>query len=275
MSHHAWMKACIFCGKSAPEVKMTGEHVLRKELANQVLWPVERKRTESRVFPIPGVGFGFKSRDIPESILDQRLVEVCEPCNSGWMNRLEQSAEQYLFPILRGEEIEVNEAGARLLAAWAAKTAMVRARVDGEPYCVPEEHRRHMVASSSPPKNTMIWVHQYGPSRPARTRHCKIGHRSTSPVIVRDDQGDEWVTGVAEEIALGHITYLAINHVIFFVAEAMTGDLLAEIELSLAPTGAHCQIWPDPQAFKWPMETILSAEQADDIVDGFATLPLK
>ncbi|MFE9989790.1 carboxypeptidase regulatory-like domain-containing protein [Streptomyces sp. NPDC005381] len=43
------MKSCLFCGRSAPDVKMTGEHVLRRKLVHQVLWGAPKTRTETRL----------------------------------------------------------------------------------------------------------------------------------------------------------------------------------------------------------------------------------
>ncbi|MFD8288819.1 hypothetical protein ACFV2B_11435 [Streptomyces lavendulae] len=92
------MKKCLFCGRSAPEAKMTGEHVLRRELINQVLWEAPQSRTET-------VHHGYSdgtqiamSRQVPQSILNQTLKDVCGGCNNGWMNNLEILAEKKLVP---------------------------------------------------------------------------------------------------------------------------------------------------------------------------------
>ncbi len=44
-----------------------------------------------------------EAREMPQSILDQKLNDVCRECNQGWMNTLEVHAEMTLVPLLRGQ----------------------------------------------------------------------------------------------------------------------------------------------------------------------------
>ncbi|MFE5562888.1 hypothetical protein [Streptomyces sp. NPDC056544] len=125
--------------------------------SDQVLWEAPKSRTEIVRGFVDGVPTET-SREIPQSILDQTLKDVCGDCNNGWMNDLENRAERTLVPLLRGERAVVTSADAEVLATWAVKTAMVRARVAADPYTVPEDHRRHIMNAKTPPANITVWA---------------------------------------------------------------------------------------------------------------------
>ncbi|MGW1768878.1 hypothetical protein ACWCQL_33150 [Streptomyces sp. NPDC002073] len=269
------MKKCLFCGRSAPEVKMTGEHVLRRELINQVLWEAPQSRTET---VHRGYSDGTQiamSRQVPQSILNQTLKDVCGGCNNGWMNNLEILAEKKLVPLLRGEHTHVGKADAEVLATWAAKTAMVRARVDGDdPYTVPEDHRTHIMNTNTPPANLTVWAATCEPHPSARTRHYKVGiELPGTPITETDEDGETWVVGVEAKQSLGHVTTIVINHIAFFIAEADSEGLHADLVTTLDPTGNATKLWPDPEAFSWPLSPVLTPDQIDDIGNLTQALP--
>ncbi|MCC0100716.1 hypothetical protein K7B10_39380 [Streptomyces flavotricini] len=267
------MKKCLFCGRSAPEVKMTGEHVLRRELINQVLWGAPKDRTETMH---RGYSDGTQismSRQVPQSILNQTLKDVCGDCNNGWMNDLENRAEKTLVPLLRGEHTHVAKAGAEVLATWAAKTAMVRARVDGDPYTVPEDHRIHIMTTNTPPANLTVWAAACEPHPSARTRHYKVGiELPSTPITETDEDGETWVVGVEAKQSLGHVTTIVINHIALFIAEADSEALHIDLVTTLDPTGTATKLWPGPEAFNWPLSPTLTPDQVDGI--GGLTQPL-
>ncbi|MFE2928460.1 P-loop NTPase family protein [Streptomyces goshikiensis] len=266
------MKKCLFCGRSAPEIKMTGEHVLRRELINQVLWGAPKVRSET---VHRGYTDGTRiemSRQIPQSILDQTLKDVCGDCNSGWMNTLENQAEKTLVPVLRGQHIRVGAADADILATWAAKTAMVRARVDGDPYTVPEDHRTHIRTAGTPPENLTVWAATCEPHPSARTRHYKVGTDLPGiPITEMDEDGEIWITGVRP--SMGHLTTIVINHLALFIAEAESEALHGQLAERVDPTGTATRLWPHPKEFEWPLMPVLTPDQVDAIGGLLQSLP--
>ncbi|MCL6302853.1 hypothetical protein [Streptomyces kronopolitis] len=268
------MKKCLFCGRSAPEVQMTGEHVLRRKLIEQVLWGAPKERTET-VFRAYADGTRVEmSRQIPESILDQELKDICGPCNSGWMNALENRAEEPLKALFQGRRTHVSETEAADLGTWATKTAMVRGRVDGDPYTVPEVHRTHLMNNGIPPEHVTVWAVtcQFHPS--ARTRHFRVENELPgTPILETDEDGETWATGVEARRSMGHVTTIVINHLALFIAEADSHDLHTELVTQLDPTGAATRLWPDPCGFDWPLAQVLTLDHVDAISGLLQPLP--
>ncbi|WCD83685.1 hypothetical protein KPP03845_100004 [Streptomyces xanthophaeus] len=269
------MKKCLFCSRSAPEVKMSGEHVLRRELNNQVLWEPAKQRTEILVQVDEETGKPVaRSREIPQSILDQKLNDVCRDCNAGWMNDLENRAEKKLVPLLRGEHTDVGKTDAEVLATWAAKTAMVRARVNGDPYTVPEAHRTHIMTTDTPPANLTVWAAACEPHPSARTRHYKVAiEMPGTPITETDEDGDSWVIGVESKQSLGHVTTIVINHLALFIAEADSEELHTSLVTQIDPTGTATKLWPNPHQFNWPLSPVLTPDQVDGIGSLIQPIP--
>ena len=57
--------------------------------------------------------------------IDQTSTSVCKTCNSGWIQRLEVNVSPFLKPMILGEPTPLPSARRKLLARWAAKTAVV------------------------------------------------------------------------------------------------------------------------------------------------------
>jgi len=62
-----------------------------------------------------------------------KLKEVCERCNNGWMSALESNAKPLILGLIRGniqfDALDENER--RILARWAAKTAIIESHSIG------------------------------------------------------------------------------------------------------------------------------------------------
>lgn len=124
--------SCEFCKRWGP---LTGEHLGSDWLnrafpewtigSHEIGWSGGRN-TVWKSEPKPGV-FTFK------------VVAVCEPCNNGWMSRLESAVIPTLTPMARGEgNVTLSRPAQRRLAFWIAKTAMVFTMTEAP--MVPTEH---------------------------------------------------------------------------------------------------------------------------------------
>ncbi|MFI0786719.1 hypothetical protein ACH4Q6_14135 [Streptomyces lydicus] len=253
---------------------MTGEHVLRRSLIKKVLWEAPKERTETVFRGYADGTHVAMSRDIPESILDQKLRDVCGPCNNGWMNDLENRAESSLVSLLRGRRRHVSETDAAVLGTWAAKTAMVRGRVDGDPYTVPEAHRTHLMNSGTPPEHLTVWASTCEPHPSARTRHLRVGIELPGTSIVEThEDGETWVIGAETRRSMGYVTTIVINHLALFIAEADSSDLHTELVAQLDPTGRATKLWPGPQEFDWPLTPVLALDNIDAVSGLLQPLP--
>ena len=57
--------------------------------------------------------------------VDQTTRSVCDTCSQGWMQRLEDNVRPFLESMIAGELTPLPPVRRRLLARWAAKTAVV------------------------------------------------------------------------------------------------------------------------------------------------------
>lgn len=65
--------------------------------------------------------------DQPVKTVNVVTRQVCQGCNGGWMNRLEDDVKPILVPLITGQVRELPPADMWVLAAWATKTAMALA----------------------------------------------------------------------------------------------------------------------------------------------------
>lgn len=87
-------------------------------------------------------------------------VDVCKPCNTGWMSQLESCVAGLLKPLLIDQRpITLGEDDQRLLATWAYKTFMTYA-LNYDPLSNPfRDHEYTAVANDSGiPPHIRIWI---------------------------------------------------------------------------------------------------------------------
>jgi hypothetical protein len=122
-------RSCIFCGRSAPEVKMTREHVIRDWLGQQLRAesPGRSPNTTIKSVSYPDEARAGPSQERPVHLWDYTLNDVCGSCNHGWLNReVEMPVQRQLLAMIRGAPaIVTSREIAVKVATWATKTAYV------------------------------------------------------------------------------------------------------------------------------------------------------
>jgi hypothetical protein len=92
---------------------------------------------------------------------EKTINTVCHTCNNGWMSQLEQKNIPRLKPMLLNCPIALDPGGLKLLAEWAAKTAMVsdsvKVRNNNENFYTRDE-RFAMRTKRVIPARTRIWI---------------------------------------------------------------------------------------------------------------------
>lgn len=132
------MKTCIFCQKSASEVKITKEHILPKWMRKRIpLSPDYQKNvlytsTTQEVKPLV--------RNMPGlSPFEMTVSRVCAECNNGWLSiELEAPLQPIIEKLILSKSISLDIDIQRLLALWAIKTATLRALLDPGLNIIPE-----------------------------------------------------------------------------------------------------------------------------------------
>ncbi|WP_394789093.1 hypothetical protein [Rhodoferax sp.] len=235
-------KVCLFCGRGAPEVKISGEHVLRAKL--QEHFPKQDTTTLLHRYQ-SDEGVKYRSLRIPQGPFTSVVNEVCKPCNEGWLNlELEIPVEPVLVSLIHGKALRLEVNDLRLLSLWAAKTASIRALMVPGPRSIPPEHYRQMMDLREPPEGTHVWMANSVRDWSAFTRHARIALPA----------GDGTCSIHLSTIILGGLS--------FFVAgfhPSWSAELFDEMFLRLDSNAL--KIWPFPVSSDWPTGE-LTFEQA-------------
>jgi hypothetical protein len=126
---------CAFCGRPIEALEYAWPDWLCELLTDhQKDWDVQRTEPGSALTIFEQVG-----REI-----DQTSTSVCETCNSGWIQRLEVNVSPFLKPMILGEPTPLPSARRKLLARWAAKTAVVMEGTFPEAVRTPREAAEYL-----------------------------------------------------------------------------------------------------------------------------------
>jgi hypothetical protein len=140
-------RACVFCGA----LKQSKEHVYPK-------WLRKLMGTYDSIITITETESGAEVRktQVP---FDVTVNTVCQTCNTGWMQQLEERARPLLSSMIRGEPCELEPAQQRLVAVWFTKTAMMmHERARPSERVIPTAHFEVMFRQEGPPTGTAVWL---------------------------------------------------------------------------------------------------------------------
>jgi hypothetical protein len=128
--------------------------------------------------------------------------QVCNDCNGGWMNDLENEARPYLTPMIQGRSIHLYREGQTAVASWAVKTALA-ANLTTPEKPAPTEHYREITATRRPPRQTQVWL--------AACDGSVAAHHRTSELSL--DSGTDHADGYATTVSIGHLAVQIFGHI--------------------------------------------------------------
>jgi hypothetical protein len=140
---------CIFCGNE----RLTREHIYRRAWV-EWLAPGAESFTNTRA---GGEGRAEPLNTWESDDLDVVVRCVCADCNNGWMNRLDEQAEEMLKLLCPAKVVARVHARLRLLAPWATKMALVMECLLPR-LIVPQEVRDHLYREQQPHPSVRIWI---------------------------------------------------------------------------------------------------------------------
>jgi hypothetical protein len=236
---------CIFC--SAPRV--TKEHVWPNWVKGLI--PGDGPFTVTTVSDAPGA----VSRSWTKAELDVTVKRVCQPCNNGWLSRLEDEAKSLLTDIVQGRPVVLTPLDQERLAVWAYKTALILALTNrsGEPYFTDEEYVVFK-SNQSPAPSTRIWLATYdGP-------HATWYRKKLVSVTLE-------TTGESRD---GHVMVATLGRVVIVQLSSRWVQFNWSIPPSSArflvplwPLASGSRTWPPPDALN-----DLGLQQLFEIVSG-------
>jgi len=165
---------CGFCNRS--DVKPSREHVLPE-------WLSKVGSTIS--------GGGMFSREVDGKTISTPLIEVvtkrvCEPCNTLWLRRIEDSARPILTGLIDGSTSRITESEQWLIARWFYKTILTlhlakTGRVD-DPGIFGHDGFTNFYESAQLPANLLVALCGYQGRLPM-VRFAIAAHDSTAVTI--------------------------------------------------------------------------------------------
>jgi len=95
------------------------------------------------------------------ALLTLKTREVCEDCNTGWMNKLEQLVEPLILRMVEAarnaDAIILSQADAKILGMWAQKTALTFELTSAPPRVANVEMGTRL-RSGRPLRAAMVWA---------------------------------------------------------------------------------------------------------------------
>lgn len=143
---------CVFCGDTSR--RLTGEHVFGNWISEffRARYAQDFNGT-SRLLNADGTLTQY-----PMVPFQQEVRIVCQPCNGGWMRRLEEDVQPILKPMMLGERTRLRAGSQRKLAVWAAKTALVLDYLHPAARVVPDSHYGSFYVEKRPLRSHYITI---------------------------------------------------------------------------------------------------------------------
>lgn len=220
--------ACIFCRAQS---KLSKEH----------LWPDWARRTFSEAeLKAPILHSIHGSDGPPQEIWDastfsSTLKKVCQPCNNGWMSRLEDEARPHAKPLLMGEPRILDTQAQQALALWGYLKCVLLLSIDdtfarampnfyGTLYALRDQRLL-------PPHISVFTARHTGPRR-GQYQHRLLGKDPDRPDLL--------------------VQTFTIRQLTVQVVRNYTGHFPVTLERDPRIAGAERLIWPSGDPFRWP-----------------------
>ncbi len=233
------MAGCVFCGARPT----TNEHVFPQWLLHVI--PGAGELTHTWAAP---EGSASISREWTNDVLDFKANVVCgRECNNGWMERLERRARPFLEPMIRGQRAMLLPDGARAVAHWALKTAlMIDSAQEAEHRSVPESVYHELYSAQDVLPQTFVWVAacDFGAGALARVRTLRLG------------------PGGSDQVGFG--ATLCVGHLVLEIIRVPTEDEKT-LEIRGQLTKSIRRLWPYTNLVSWPPAAVFDRGEVSEL----------
>ena len=114
--------ACMFCGST--EAKTSKEHVLPQH------WKETFPGSTGRLLRRRVLGVPQERRVNHVTPYDQKVPQVCEECNRGWMRLMDEAVKPLVYDLSWGKTRVIPAESVDLLGTWCTKVSLVRTHAD-------------------------------------------------------------------------------------------------------------------------------------------------
>jgi hypothetical protein len=201
--HKSTARACIFCG-APPD---SGEHILPD-------WLRDVLPSGEAVVHFRQVG-GGERHEWERRPFREKTQFVCEPCNTGWMSRLEGKSKPILTPpITRSGTFQLDSASQEIAATWAIKTVLVFQGTQAPQPLAPPHHFAQVREHERPPPSVSVWIGSH-----YRARFDPVNSVYTQKPLTLEPLDEKFV----KASRFGYASFLAIGGLSFLVTVTDTG----------------------------------------------------
>lgn len=158
----------------------------------------------------------------------------CEPCNTGWMSRLENAAQQILEPMIRGKGRALCSDDQHVLALWAIKTVLAFQTMeepDTEFATVTDYHE--LYERQAPIERAQVWI-------AADPREEACWYRAHNTCLLSPD-----VDGFGATLRIGRVVFYILIGRDHSFGLRLRGDA-ARAMRNIWPGRGHGMHWPPP-----------------------------
>jgi hypothetical protein len=182
------------------------------------------------------------------------VVNVCAPCNHGWLHALEGQVRPIIREPILGHPRRLSTDDQRVMAAWAVKTAtlleLAQRAVRGVGY-VPVGLFDQLRIAGEPGPEQRVWI---------GTVNAKLAWpawTSTTTLEVGRREGHFQAQGYLAAFLVGHLLFQVFGQ---------DGGRGHDVSLGAVPDVYLRRIWPPTQEeIRWPTTPVLQPEQLDRI----------
>jgi len=248
-------RKCAFCEKQG---KLSHEHVLAQWLARE--FPKGGRLTTLQE---KGPG-GVLLREHDAAMLNVQVRHICAKCNSEWMSQIEGDAKPLLLSVMRGKPMQLDPGRQKIIATWAAKTALVFLYAWNTPRPAPVSERRWLFQRHEPPPNVHVWLAAHDREIMAVwSENIRLVDRTPTP-----REGNAELTTIA-------INQLVIQILVsrFPVPEGMVS---ASVVPLTAPANLNylVELWPTQSVtVSWPPSKVMNFASLDGFRKRFTVTP--
>lgn len=229
---------CVFC---LADENLSGEHV----------WPEwVRKHLPVRAdlqAPYIWTQAGEVVREAENiKLADIKVRRVCVPCNTGWMARIEEAAEDVLADLIKGNPRTLDQEAMAIAATWGyLKCLVVDLSMNGRQTLVVPVVHAWFRQFQRPPDSALVALACYG-----GVRYPLYAMAGRNPFNIPGDTGGSYTVEM-------YTMVLGVGHLVVKVA----GHHLP-IPVDLSPAAGDRQftsrVWPQPDGtVRWPPGSML------------------
>jgi hypothetical protein len=247
-------RRCVFCSAPGP---MTREHAIPTWLAG-VLEDMEPGDGSPDWYTQYNAG-GLVERDRQHPVGQPGVVvrAICEPCNTGWMSRMEAAMRLVIEPMIRGVKTALSLQEQLDVATWASKTVVALESHEPTVLVTLPDDRDLIRTQGRPPAHHQVRLACREAVSESLIIKTVVGRSEDAP----DDKPDAFAT------------LLGVG---FLLVQVWGGHGSGGVGVTRAGTnnGKALMIWPPiPGAASWPPAIAIREEDLDAFAAEFVPWP--